>query len=137
MRDAAPLSQRSTERPTPAALRGDRVARGAALWVTLGFVGAAIICQAVGLSSLIAGIIHASSVDTLPDRRQAYAGNQIETGSLHSIYRVDPTRCTSLALDRGANRIAAGRCPDDGLALRLESESDREDLPLVAANEAR
>ena len=131
MHDAAPLSQRSSARSIPAELRGKRAWRGSALWVTLGIVGGAICCQAVGLPSLVAGMARDE------DRHLSYAGDPVETGSLPSIHRVDQARCTSLALDRSANRILAGRCPDDGLALRLEGDSDRGDLPRVAGNAAR
>jgi hypothetical protein len=133
MHDGAPLSQRSSGRSIPAELRGKRAWRGSALWVTLGIVGGAICGQAVGLPSLLAGMAR----DPSADRHLSYAGDPVETGSLPSIHSVDPARCTSLALDRSANRIVAGRCPDDGLALRLEGDSDRGDLPRVAGNEAR
>ncbi len=135
MRATAPSSQRSIERSLPAARRGGRAARGAALWATLSFAGAAVLCQAVGLTSVVAGILHGA--ETLPDRHRVYTGDPIQTGSLPAIYRVDQARCTSLELDRRTNGIVAGRCPDDGLTLRLEGESDREDLPLVAGNEPR
>ena len=137
MCDAAPLSQRSRERSIAAELRGKRGWRGSALWVTLGIVGGAICFQAVGLPSFVAGMARDPSGDALPDRHLSYAGDPVETGSLPSIHRVDQARCTSLALDRIANRTSAGRCPDDGLALRLEGDSDRGDLPRVAGNEAR
>jgi len=133
MRDAAPLSQRSSERSIPAELRGKRAWRGSALWVTLGIVGGAICCQAVGLPSLVAG----KARDASGDAWLSYAGDSVETGSLPSIHRVDQARCTSLALDRGGNRILAGRCPVGGLTLRLEGDSDRGDLPRLAGNEVR
>lgn len=93
--------------------------------------------QAMGLSSRDAGIIHTPSAAALSHRHQRYVGDAIETGSLPRIHRVDQTHCTSLALDRGANRIVAGRCPDGGLTLRLEGESHREALPRVAGGDAR
>ena len=137
MHDAAPLSQRSSERSTKTELRGKRAWRGSALWVTLGIVCGAIFGQAVGLPSLVAGMASDPSGDAWPDRHLSSAGDPIETGSLPSIHRVDQARCTSLALDRSGNRTLAGRCPDDGLTLRLEGESDRGDLPRVAGSEAR
>ena len=137
MHDAAALSQRSSERSPPAELRGKRAWRGAALWVTLGIVGGAIGCQAIGLPSLLASRALSPAGEASPQHRQAYAGDPIETGSLPTIHRVDQAHCTSLALDRSANRILAGRCPADGLTLRLEGESDRGDLPLIAGNETR
>ena len=114
----------------PAELRSKRAWRGSALRVTLGIVGGAICCQAVGLPSLVAGMTRDRS-------GEARAGDPIETGSLPSIHRVDQARCTSLALDRSTNRILAGRCPVGGLTLRLEGDSDRGDLPRLAGNEVR
>ena len=137
MHDAAAWSQRSSERSHPADLRGKRAWRGAALWVTLGIVGGAIGWQVVGLSSLVAGRARSPAGEASPQHRQAYAGDPIEIGSLPTIHRVDQAHCTSLALDRSANRILAGHCPADGLTLRLEGESDRGDLPRVAGSEAR
>ena len=137
MHDAAPLSQRSSGRSIPAELRGKRGWRGSALWVTLGIVVGAICCQAVGLPSLVAGMAPDPSGDAWPDRHLSHAGDLVETGSLPSIHRVDQARCTSLALDRSTNRILAGRCPVDGLTVRLEGDSDRGDLPRLAGNEVR
>ena len=62
----------------------------------------------------------------------------IETGSLPSIHRVDPASCTSLELDRvAANRTVVRPCPSDGLALRLDTGTDREDLAVLADYGAR
>lgn len=60
------------------------------------------------------------------------SGELIETGSLPSIYRVDPATCTSIELDRRANRTAKRSCPREGLALRLESDEKHADLAVVA-----
>jgi len=125
------------ERSAPAKLRGKRAWRGTALWVTLCVVGGAIGWQAVGLPGVVAGMVRSPGGEASPERRQAHAGSAIETGSLPSIHRVDQARCTSLELDRSANRILVGPCPEGGLTLRLESDSDRGDLPRVAGNEAR
>ena len=124
-------------RSAPAKLPGKRAWRGTALWVTLCVVGGAIGWQVVGLSSLVAGRARSPAGEASPQHRQAYAGDPIETGSLPRIHRVDQARCTSLTLDRSAHRTLAGRCPADGLTLRLEGESDRGDLPLIAGNETR
>lgn len=62
------------------------------------------------------------------------AGEQIETGSLPTIVRIDPSSCTSLELDRSSNRTAVRPCPRDGIALRHETGSDRGDLALIAAS---
>lgn len=61
----------------------------------------------------------------------------IETGSLPSIHLVDPANCTSLELDREANRTVVRPCPSDGLALRLDTGTDREDLAILAGYGAR
>ena len=137
MHDTAPLSRRSRERPAKAKPRGKSAWRGTALWASLCVVGGAIGGHAVGLPSLVAGMVRGTAGETSAGHRQAQAGDPIETGSLPSIHRVDQARCTSLALDRSANRILAGRCPEGGLTLRLESDSDRGDLPRVAGNEGR
>jgi hypothetical protein len=137
MHDTALLSQRSRERPAPAQSHGKRGWRGTALWATLCVVGGAIGWQAVGLPALVAASVRSPAGEASPERRQAQAGDPIETGSVPSIHRVDQARCTSLALDRSVNRILAGRCPAHGLTLRLEGDSDRGDLPRVAGNEAR
>ena len=105
--------------------------------MTLGIVGGAICCQAVGLPSLVAGMTRDRGGEARPDRHASDAGAPIESGSLPSIHHVDQARCTSLALDRSTNRILAGRCPVDGLTLRLEGDSDRGDLPRLAGNDAR
>jgi hypothetical protein len=137
MHDTAPLSRRSRERPAKAKPRGQSAWRGTALWASLCVVGGAIGGHAVGLPSLVAGMVRSSAGEASPQHRQAQAGDPIETGSVPSIHRVDQARCTSLALDRSANRTLAGRCPADGLTLRLEGDNDRGELPRVAGNEAR
>ena len=133
MQEAAPLGQRSRKRSIAAELRGKHSWRGAALWVTLGIVGGAI-CWQAGLPGLVAGLVRDPSGAV---RDQSYAGNPIETGSLPSLHRVEQKRCTNLALDRSANRTVVGHCPEEGLVLRLEGDSDRGDLPRLAGNEAR
>lgn len=60
------------------------------------------------------------------------AGADIETGSLPSVYRVDPRNCTSLVLNRRANYTAAQPCPREGIALRLDADSAREDIAIIA-----
>jgi hypothetical protein len=137
MHEAEPLSQRSMARSAPAKLPGKRAWRGTALWVTLCVVGGAIGWQAVDLTGFVAGMVRKPGGEASPELRQAHAGAPIDTGSLPRTHRVDQARCTSLALDRSANRILAGRCPEEGLTLRLEGDSDRGDLPRVAGNEAR
>jgi hypothetical protein len=137
MHETGPLSQRSRKRPAKAKLRGKHAWRGTALWATVCAVGGVIGWQALGLPAVVAGMVRSPAGEASPEHRQAQAGDPIETGSVPSIHRVDQARCTSLALDRSANRTLAGRCPADGLTLRLEGDNDRGDLPRVAGNEAR
>ena len=118
-----------TEGTIAAAVR--RPARGAALWATIGFVSGAVFWHAVGfwtfMSELVLNGREASASQDLP-----LAGADIETGSLPRIYHVNPQNCVSLVLDRGTNYTAARPCPREGMALRLDTESEREDIAVIA-----
>jgi hypothetical protein len=48
-----------------------------------------------------------------------------------TIYLVDPANCTALILDRKTNSTVMKRCPQEGLALRLQANSERESLAVV------
>jgi hypothetical protein len=54
--------------------------------------------------------------------------------SLPTIYLVDPANCTALILDRKTNSTEMRPCPQEGLALRLEPDSERESLAAVGAS---
>jgi hypothetical protein len=105
-------------------------APGAALGAALGFVAGAIFWHAAGLS----GFATNGPLDRTAN--QAQSGNSevgLVTGSLPTIYRVDPASCTSLELDRASNRTIMRPCPREGIALRLDNGDDREDLAKLAA----
>jgi hypothetical protein len=53
------------------------------------------------------------------------------------MHQVDPTACTTLALDRQSNNTAARACPNDGLALQLEGGDVREDRANVSSATTR
>ncbi|MFA5902195.1 MAG: hypothetical protein WC829_24135 [Hyphomicrobium sp.] len=112
--------------------------RGAALWASLGFVCGAVFWHAVGfwtfMSELMFDRAEATVAATYDTSTQP---DQIDTGSLPLIYRVDPASCVSLELDRNSNRTAARPCPPDGLALRLNSGEARGDLAILADNRTR
>jgi hypothetical protein len=106
-------------------------APGAALGTVLGFVAGAIFWHAAGLAGFVADHHAHRSVD----QAQRLDGKSAElvTGSLPTIYRVDPASCTSLELDRASNRTIMRPCPREGIALRLDNGDDREDLAKLAA----
>lgn len=118
---------------TPARSSPRRYVRGAALWATVGFVFGAVFWHAVGFWTFMSQMMFDGSEAVAAQSRSA-AGEQIETGSLPTIVRIDPASCTSLELDRASNRTAVRPCPRDGIALRHEAGSDREDLALVASS---
>jgi hypothetical protein len=110
--------------------------RGAALWTTIGFVCGAIFWHAVGFWTFMSDMMF--NGDAAAASHQAeLSSDPIETGSLPTIYRIDPASCTSLELDRLSNRIEVRPCPNEGLALRLESETTRGDMAVIADNSPR
>jgi len=112
-----------------------RPIRGAALWTSIGFVCGAIFWQAVGVWTLMSEVMLDGGAAAA---QQADANEQqLETGSLPTIYHIDPQRCVSLELDRFANRTTQRPCPNEGLALRLESGETREDMTILADGSAR
>jgi hypothetical protein len=143
MQEAAMDGQRRALRPAPsaasaAAVPPRRAARGAALWATLGFVCGAIFWHAFDFWSYMTDVVlNPPGGDAAVARGPDAGFSGIETGSLPSIHRVDPASCTSLELDREANRTVVRPCPSDGLALRLDPGTDREDLAVLADYEAR
>jgi len=143
MQEAAMDGQQPASRPAPstssaAAKLPRRAARGAALWATLGFVCGAIFWHAFGFWTLMTDVVLDPPGGDAVVARGPHAGSGgIETGSLPSIHLVDPASCTSLELDREANRTVVRPCPSDGLALRLDAGTDREDRAVLADYEAR
>jgi len=115
-----------------------RAARGTALWTTLGFICGAVFCHAFGFWTSMTNVVFGVPGGDAVVARGPDAGiGGIETGSLPTIHRVDPRSCTSLELDRAANRTVVRPCPSNGLALRLDTGTDREDLAVLADYGAR
>ena len=114
-----------------------RPGRGTAFGTAIGFACGAVFWHALGFAGL-----YVKAPDG-PKGGAAYAladtggASPLETGSLPTIYRLDPAVCTSLELDRQTNRTVERPCPADGLALRLDSGDDREDLAILVDNETR
>jgi hypothetical protein len=129
-----PRSQAPEATPTETVRRPGR---GTALGTAIGFACGAVFWHALGF----AGVHFKAPAD--PKGEAAYAladaggASPLETGSLPTIYRVDPAVCTILELDRQANRTVDRPCPADGLALRLDSGDDREDFAILVDNETR
>lgn len=110
-----------------------RPVRGAALFTTIGFVGGAVFWHAVGFWTFMSELMFDS--DTATAHQQAVVSiDQIETGSLPTVYGINPSNCTSLELDRASNQTAVRPCPAEGLALRLDGDGSRGDLAVIAEN---
>ncbi len=86
----------------------------------------------VGFWSFVGDIAFNPDSDNAAALSPAQPVSPIETGSLPTVYRVDPASCTGLELDRTTNRTVARPCPVDGLALRLDAGNDREDLAVAS-----
>jgi hypothetical protein len=112
----------------------------AAIWGGLGFVTGAVFWHAVGFWTFVSDAVlsgvpkpgielnagqslaqQGPLSDIAPDPRRA----------LPTIFMVDPTNCTALELDRRSNSTAQRPCPENGLALRLEPETGRDDLAVL------
>jgi hypothetical protein len=115
-------------RAAPARGAGRQTSRGAALWATIGFVSGAVLWHGTGVRDFVSVFV----MKPVSSGHASRAGDPIETGSLPSIHIVDPASCTSLELDRQANRTIVRACPRDGLALRLDAGNDRGDLAALA-----
>src|SRR5665647_2022752 len=113
--------------------RTRRPARGALACGAIGFACGAIFWHAIGFWSFVSDVVlnHAGG-DTFTVRDAQPDAGTLETGSLPTIYLVEPASCTSLELDRPSNRTIVRPCPAGGLALRLDSGNDREDLAVLA-----
>lgn len=109
---------------------------GAALWTTVGFVCGAVFWHAVGFWTFMSEMV--LNGDAVAAAHEAERSSDlIETGSLPTIYRVDPASCTSLELNRASNTTEIRPCPAEGIALRLDSDETRGDLAVVADNIVR
>jgi hypothetical protein len=112
-------------------------ARGAAAASAIGFACGAVFWHAVGFASLNIKAPAGPNGEAAYALADAGGTRDIETGSLPSIYRVNPAACTSLELDRQSNRTVERPCPADGLALRLNGGDEREDLAILVGDETR
>lgn len=122
--------------PEPALPRATRPVHGAALWASIGFVCGAIFWHAIGLWTFVSQLM-ADGKEVAAVQGPEVRGEEIVTGSLPAIHRIDPTLCTSLELDRPSNATAVRPCPSEGLALRLETGETRGDLAVVSQVGAR
>lgn len=128
----------AAEPPTSAVPIGDpaprkprRTLRAALLWGALGFFAGAVFWHAVGFWTFVSEVV-LNREDSAKFARQAAAGpDALAQPELPVIYLIDPANCTALELDRTANRTAVRPCPREGLPLRLERGSDREDLAIL------
>ena len=114
-----------------------RPVRGAAVGTALGFACGAVFWHALGMAGLHLKAPANPNGDAAYALADAGGASPLETGSLPVIYHLDPAVCTSLELDRQSNRTVERPCPADGLALRLDSGDDREDLAILADNDPR
>lgn len=135
-RAALRTTPRATAQPRgPHASLSRRPGRGTALGAAFGFVCGVIFWHAAGLSARVfTDLGDGGSNSPAPEHRVEVGADVIETGSLPTIYRVDPAACTGLELDRQSNRTIMRPCPPDGLALRLDAGDDREDLANLTAD---
>ncbi|KWT64694.1 hypothetical protein APY04_3166 [Hyphomicrobium sulfonivorans] len=101
-------------------------------------VTTAALVSVVGGSLLWQGAMHTPRAVSDAEDESALAemilpaDETLITGSLPTIHQVDAGACTSLELDRKANRTLRRPCPPDGLALRLEGAPAREDAVLAS-----
>jgi hypothetical protein len=106
--------------------------RGAMACGAIGFACGAIFWHATGFWSFVSDVVlNSAGGDTVMADDARPSADTLVTGSLPTIYRVEPGNCTSLELDRHANRTVIRPCPSDGLALRLDAGNDREDLAVL------
>ncbi len=114
-----------------------RSGRGTALGTAVGFACGAVFWHALGVAGLSIRAPANPTGESAYALADAGATSSIETGSLPTIYRVDPAVCTSLELDRQSNRTVQRPCPAEGLALRLDHGDNRGDLAALADYETR
>lgn len=99
--------------------------RAALLWSIGGFLAGALFWYAAGFWRFVSDIV----LDP-PTTMTAIA--QPSDVTLPTIYLVDPVNCTALILDRKTNSTEMRPCPQQGLALRLEANSERASLAAVS-----
>jgi hypothetical protein len=104
--------------------------RSALLWCVGGFVAGAVFWYAVGFWRYVSDVMLNSGPQLAPE--MTAAAKPVDA-SLPTIYLVDPHNCTALVLDRRTSSTEVRPCPQEGLALRLEPDSERESLAAVGA----
>jgi hypothetical protein len=102
--------------------------RTALLWAAGGFLAGALFWYAVGFWRFVSDVVLAPAPTAAAEMTAVAPPSQV---SLPTIYLVDPSNCTALVLDRKTNTTVVQPCPQKGLALRLEANSERESLAVV------
>jgi hypothetical protein len=102
--------------------------RTALLWAAGGFLAGALFWYAVGFWRFVSDVVLDPALSAAAEMTAVALPSQI---SLPTIYLVDPANCTALILDRKTNSTVMKPCPQEGLALRLEANSERESLAVV------
>ena len=115
----------------PAPGKPRRTKRAALLWAAFGFFAGAIFWHAVGFWTFVSEFVLNGNGGAAFAREVASPLDASAHPELPIIYLIDPASCTALELDRKANRTAVRPCPREGLALRLETGGDREDLAVL------
>jgi len=103
--------------------------RTALLWCAGGFLAGALFWYAVGFWRFVSDIIFDPGPRLTATMTAVALPSRV---SLPTIYLVDPANCTALILDRKANSTEMRPCPQERLALRLEANSERENLAVVS-----
>ncbi len=99
--------------------------RAALLWSVGGFLAGALFWYAVGFWRFVSDIVLDPGPRTTEIMTAVAPPSRV---SMPTIYLVDPAYCTALILDRKTNSTQMRPCPQNGLALRLEANSERESL---------
>lgn len=103
--------------------------RAALLWSIGGFLAGALFWYAAGFWRFVSDIV----LDPRPQPATTMTAiAQPSDVTLPTIYLVDPVNCTALILDRKTNSTEMRPCPQQGLALRLEANSERASLAAVS-----
>ncbi len=127
-RDRYREDARAVTASTATFIAGRRTFRTALLWSASGFLAGALFWHAVGFWRFLSDVVF----DPPPRPETMAAVARPSQVSLPSIYLVDPANCTALILDRKTNSTVMQPCPEKGLALRLEANSERESLAVAS-----
>jgi len=107
----------------------------AIVWTGVGFIAGAIFWHAVGFWTFVSSVVLNGPAEpgkvALAESRAAVTSDR-PPNAFPTIYRIDPANCTALVLDRLSNRTEVHPCPENGLALRLQPDSNREDAAVTA-----